>query len=282
MKMANERIGFMQGRLSPLSNGNIQAFPWDHWQEEFALASTLGIGLMEWTLDQDRLYENPLITVSGQKRIGDLCKCFGIAIPSLTGDCFMQAPFWKSSGTEREALQNDFTVIVEACGAVGIALIVMPLVDNGCLENKKQEDILVKYLHSQEDFIASKGVKVIFESDFGPERLAGFIARFNPKSFGINYDIGNSAALRFLPTKEFSAYGERILNVHIKDRPFGGTTVPLGEGDADFETVFSLLADITYRGNYILQTARATNNNHAQMLSRYSAMSKAWIESYGA
>jgi L-ribulose-5-phosphate 3-epimerase len=279
---ASDRIGFMQGRLSPMVNGCIQAFPWANWQEEFALASTLGMGLMEWTLDQERLYENPLLTESGQEKIRELSKCYGMTIPSLTGDCFMQAPFWKAIGTRREALEEDFRAIVEGCANVGVSMIVVPLVDKGCLENKGQEDALVGYLNSQKEFLANQRVKILFESDFDPENLARFIARLDSNFFGINYDIGNSAALGFSPAKEFEAYGARIMNVHIKDRPLGHTTVPLGAGNADFETIFSLLADLKYKGNYILQTARATDNNHGEVLALYCEMSKKWIECYGA
>ena len=32
------RIGFMQGRLSPMVNGKIQAFPYETWKNEFAIA----------------------------------------------------------------------------------------------------------------------------------------------------------------------------------------------------------------------------------------------------
>ena len=45
------QIGFMQGRLSEVVDGKIQAFPWRGWQEEFRQARKIGIGLMEWTLD---------------------------------------------------------------------------------------------------------------------------------------------------------------------------------------------------------------------------------------
>ncbi len=62
----NNRIGFMQGRLSPLVDGRIQAFPWTAWKDEFPIAAQNGLRLMEWTLDQDRLYENPLLTEQGQ------------------------------------------------------------------------------------------------------------------------------------------------------------------------------------------------------------------------
>jgi len=85
------RLGFMQGRLSPLVDGKIQAFPWNSWQSEFPAAQNLGLGLIEWTLDQDRLYQNPLMTPQGQLDIRRLCEAHHLVIPSLTGDCFMQA-----------------------------------------------------------------------------------------------------------------------------------------------------------------------------------------------
>ena len=52
----------MQGRLSPIVDGRIQAFPWDHWRAEFPAAEGLGLGLVEWTLDHERLGQNPLMT----------------------------------------------------------------------------------------------------------------------------------------------------------------------------------------------------------------------------
>ena len=55
-------IGFMQGRLSDQVNGEIQAFPVNHWEHEFEKAQEIGLDLMEWTLDADGLYANPLMT----------------------------------------------------------------------------------------------------------------------------------------------------------------------------------------------------------------------------
>ena len=54
-------IGFVLGRLSPLVDGKIQAFPMDHWVNEFKVANENNFHIMEWTLDQINLYENPLI-----------------------------------------------------------------------------------------------------------------------------------------------------------------------------------------------------------------------------
>ncbi len=276
------RIGFMQGRLSPPVGGKIQAFPASCWQSEFVSAKQNGFALMEWTLDQDGLYQNPLLTTSGQAEIRELSNVHGIGISSLTGDCFMQSPFWKAQGSHREELLKDFRAVASACSAVGIDMMVVPLVDNGRLESREQEDLLVEMLQKESAFLSGLGVRVVFESDFGPDELARFIARLDPALFGVNYDIGNSASLGMNPVLEISAYGERILNVHIKDRVLGGTTVPLGAGNARFDEVFAALARAKYSGTYILQTARAADGRHAEALCTYRDMALEWIKRHGA
>lgn len=274
-------IGFMQGRLSNLVNGKIQAFPCDSWREEFSKAESLGLRLMEWTLDQEQLYENPLMKASGQKEIKDLCRQYNISIPSLTGDCFMQAPFWKFDGADQSRLQADFIAIAGACAEIGIGIIVVPLVDNGRLETPEQEEKLVGFLLEKQPFFADHSVQLAFESDFPPAELARFIERFPPESFGLNYDTGNSAAFGFNPVLEFVTYGHRVLNIHIKDRIFEGPTVPLQTGAANFDAVFLALSQQRYHGNFILQTARANAHNHGEVLAKYRDMTKRWIKKYG-
>jgi len=272
----------MQGRLSPVTGGRIQAFPWPSWKEEFSIAEQTGFHLMEWTLDHDRLYENPLLTSGGQAEIRELCRRHGIAIHSLTGDCFMQVPFWKKTDDEREPLVQELKDVADACTAMGISMVVLPLVDNGRIDNDEQEEVLITVLDKLTGFLDKHDLRIVFESDLDPEKLACFIERLDPDLFGINYDSGNSAAMGFEPTEEFDAYGHRVANVHVKDRLSGGTTVPLGSGDTDFKGVFSSLAKVGYKGNYILQTARADDGDHAGKLCHYRDLTAEWMDYYGA
>ena len=274
----SKKIGFMQGRLSPMENGMIQSFPWNNWQQEFDCANDIGISAMEWTLDQENLYKNPLMNKEGQKEIIQLCLEHKITIPSLTGDCFMQFPFWKMEGKEKAAYQNIFLDIIKNCSIIGIKMVVIPLVDNGAIENKKHEENLISYLVNHSSLIKKLGMKIIFESDFDPLKLKTFIDKLDRDNFGINYDTGNSASLGFNSIDEIKYYGDRIDNVHIKDRVFNGTTVPLGDGDTDFNSVFKSLKDIEYKGNFILQTARSDNNK--QVLKKYFENVKFWLERY--
>ena len=78
--------------------------------------------------------------------------------------------------------------------------------------------------------------------------------------------------------EEIGTYADYIWNVHVKDRIYTGTTVPLGEGDADLAGAIRCLERSGYQGNYILQTARAVNEQHAEVLQRYRSMVMEWLE----
>lgn len=218
-----ERIGFMQGRLSALVDGKIEAFPWDEWRDEFPRAKALGLTRMEWTIDQERLRENPLATETGQQEILALSQQTGVRIPSLTGDCFMQAPFWKVDAVVRDALVADLDLLIAACSRVGIEFVVIPLVDNGKIERESESDTLKRVLLARSGQLTRRNVKIVFESDLPPRDLARFMEAFPPDVFGINYDSGNSASLGCDSDEEIAAYAPRILNVHVKDRIRGGT-----------------------------------------------------------
>ncbi len=95
------------------------------------------------------------------------------------------------------------------------------------------------------------------ETALGPDRFASLLARLPHSFLKVNYDSGNSASLGFDPAEEIAAYGERIGSVHIKDRIRGGGTVPLGSGNANIASLLSHLFRIGYKGDFVMQIARA-------------------------
>ena len=161
----DKKIGFMQGRLSPMVGNKIQAFPSKNWFKEFKIAKAIGISLMEWTIDQKNLYKNPLLTETGRNKIQLLSKKFNIRIESLTGDCFMQSSFWKFENYKRQKLQKDFLNIVKASSQVGIKKIVVPLVDNGSLQNLSQQKIIIKFMKNNVFSIEVYSATILFFVD---------------------------------------------------------------------------------------------------------------------
>ena len=97
---------------------------------------------------------------------------------------------------------------------------------------------------------------ISLETDLGPIELKNFLKNFNKKIITVNYDTGNSAYWQFNAKEEFSSYGNLISNVHIKDCTPKDYTVQLGNGNVDFNEVFSLLKKNNYKADFILQAAR--------------------------
>lgn len=270
--MQQGNIGFMQGRMSPLVDGKIQSFPWDDWKTEFKKAQAAKFSLMEWTIDQDRFSENPLVTEKGQRDIQGLCRRHGVRVSSVTADCFMHAPFFKVFGIEQEARIGQIKNLIRSSSAMCIDRIVFPLVDQGSIENERQQRDVVQVLLGLDDLLREMKVRIIFESDFDPQTLKAFISCFPNDTFGINLDIGNSAALGFPSDEEIGAYGDRIYGVHVKDREYQGSTVPLGEGSADIPKTLGELVRAGYQGDYVLQPARAVDDHHVGLLIAYKEL----------
>lgn len=271
------RIGFMQGRLSPMIDGRIQSFPWSCWEDEFLLAEKIDIRLMEWTIDSKKIERNPIFLDDGRDRIAELSRSRNVSIPSVTSDYFMENPPWVSKSVEVNRIHRN---TIAGMKIMGSKVLVIPLVDNSSLLNDEIELKFLEFMTNMESDLRENDIKIAIESDFQPTNLANFISKLDPELVGINYDIGNSASLGFSPFEELSLYGDRIINVHVKDRILGGTTVPLGTGNADLPGTVQLLEQIGYKGNYILQTARAEDEKHSEAIVKYSNMVKEWLYEY--
>lgn len=276
-------LGFMQGRLSPLYGGRTQSFPWDHWKDEFPLAQQLNLPLIEWTLDRECFDENPIMTPTGRRDLTRLSRAHHVRIETLTGDCFMQAPFHSERFTSaRSALLTDAQRVIQACSEVGIGFIVLPIVDEGAIQNEREREVFatgVRDLLNQQ--ATPRDVQLLLECEEEPDWIAALLKQLATSRIGINYDTGNSAARGYDPVAEFAAYGSVVANVHIKDRELAGMTVPLGSGAADFDSVFRELVRLDYRGRYILQTARAADGNHVDALGHYRDFVLTRIKEFG-
>jgi hexulose-6-phosphate isomerase len=266
-------IGFIQGRLSPITNNRIQQFPWDTWQNEFSIASKNDINLIEWTIDTFKFYLNPLINLNQWEEINTIARKNNILIPSVTCDYFMENPPWKS---DINLIKKGIIAIFQGMKNISAKILVVPLVDNSSLLDSSNADTVKNLFINLIPEMIQNNIQIAFECDLNPEELLHFISEFDKNYFGVNYDIGNSASLGFDPNKEFEAYGSRITNVHVKDRKINGPTIPLGEGDADFLRIFGLLHEVNYQGNLILQTARSKEGKDAEVLVKYKKLVEGW------
>jgi len=187
----------------------------------------------------------------------------------------MENPPWKA---DLKLVKEGISSILQGMRNIKSTILVVPLVDNSSLPDSNGVKIVENLFTDLIPEIIQNKLQIAFECDLNPEKLSEFIGKFDRNYFGINYDIGNSSSLGFNPTEEFKAYGSRIINVHVKDRKLNGTTVPLGEGDADFLEIFHLLQEEKYQGNLILQTARSKEGKDTEVLVKYKNLVEDWWE----
>lgn len=271
-------IGVMQGRLLPPSGDFIQEFHWHNWEEEFPLADQIGINLIEWNLVNTRIKKNPLMLKSGRKQIKDLCQKHQICINSVTLECLLDAPLHrKNPFTKKQTDILELEEIIRCCANLGIRTGVVPLVKESGKDDINSLLSLIIQLRSLHELCLSTDFIFALECELDTNLLSWLSHELrNDSHIGFNFDIGNSASIGNDPIREINIYGDKLFNVHVKDRILFGNTVPLGQGNANFPIVFEELHKIGYGGNYIIQAARQTKFKEQETVSEYIRQCSKW------
>ena len=243
------QLGTMQGRLVPKLNGRYQAHPKGYWRDEFNAAAEFELELIEFILDYEDADINPLLN-----DIPAICSAIaetGVGVESVCADYFMVAPL--------QRVPRSITVLeklIDASVQLGVRDIVIPCVDQSSLVDGSDTIAFVNVIQSLAEKANAKEVNLSLETDLAPRPFAELLDRIGSKSVTVNYDMGNSASLGYDPVEEFLAYGDRITDIHIKDRIHGGGPVVLGEGHCDFDRVFKQINESSYSGPLIMQAYR--------------------------
>jgi len=250
------KIGVMQGRLLPKYKWRYQAHPVNYWAGEFQTASKLALDLIEFIVDYNDFDANPLLSDSGLNELLGKIQETSVKVSTICADYFMEAPLHSKSLITSDQSHEVLKKLIAVSGKIGVTDIVVPCVDQSRLENNRDKDFFVKQIDSLGQNLAESKVNISIESDLNPEEISNLLSKFESANVRINYDIGNSASLGFDPSEEIDAYGDKISDVHIKDRVLHGGPVELGTGVADFDKVFKKLRDIKYSGPFIMQAYR--------------------------
>lgn len=252
----NHLIGVMQGRLVPKLQGRYQAHPVNYWQDEFVIAKDTGLDCVELILDYNDANLNPLLKKGGVDEVLLLSKKTGIVTKTVCADYFMEAPLHSLNESVANRSIKILRELLASSKRLGITDIVIPCVDQSTLSSSKAVDRLVSKIKPMLDIAEKAGINLSLETDLGPHDFFELLEKFDSKYVTVNYDIGNSAAMGFDPIEELNAYGDKITNIHIKDRTLNGGSVVLGQGNANFDLFFQKLKEFNYKGPFIMQAYR--------------------------
>ena len=252
----NNLLGVMQGRLLPKYNGRYQAHPVNYWQEEFKIASNLGLDCIEFILDFNEANENPLLTKDGIDEINLISQEYGVHVKTICADYFMEAPLHSVDKNVSKESQKIMAILLENAKNLGVQDIVIPCVDQSSLESISSVNRFIKNLSPLLEIASEYQINLSLETDLNPKSFLKLINRFGCKNLTVNYDIGNSASLGYNCVEELDTYGHKISDIHIKDRLLNGGPVILGEGYANFDIFFNKLCEFDYQGPFIMQAYR--------------------------
>jgi hexulose-6-phosphate isomerase len=258
MGLTNE-IGIMQGRLSPRIDGKIQAYPANTWQKEFEIAQEIGYAAIEWIVENP-VETNALMTDSGKAEIKKVIASTGVRIDYVCADIFMQQPLVRMMEDTKSQNKEYLASILKNAKEIGAIGVEIPFVDNSSIKNETEKHEFIDAMQDAFRLAKDMDLKISLETDLPPIDFKELLENIDLDYVQANYDIGNSASLGFDPKEELEAYGLKILNVHVKDRKLGSTTVPLGTGNANINYVFQKLQEIGYSGGLTMQAARGEND----------------------
>jgi len=271
-------IGIMQGRLVPRYKNRYQAFPVDYWSAEFFIAKEIGLRYVEFILDHETAEKNPLMSEAGLKQIQDAIGESGGRVKTICADYFMARPFHSAHTDESEQVLK---ILIENSSRLGVRDIVIPCVDQSSMKTEDDQKRVVDSISKHLALADKHGVLINFETDLNPQAFKSFLARFGSANVKVNYEVGNSGSLGYSPTEECAAYGEKISDLHVKDRVLGGSSVMLGTGNANFDEVFGLLKKVNFRGHITMQASRA--QDYIEDLARVKeqlAFTNKYVEKY--
>jgi L-ribulose-5-phosphate 3-epimerase len=249
-------IGVMQGRLLPKYKARYQAHPFGYWQQEFEVAEKIGLDCIEFILDYNEAEENPLLKEGGIDEIKSIISKTGVNVNTICADYFMEAPLHSRETSIFKKSHEVLIKLLPNAAKLGISDVVIPCVDQSSLNRETNADRFVVQLSPLVNLAEKLGINLSLETDLAPKPFLELLNRFGSNRVTVNYDIGNSAALGYDPIEELDAYGDKISDIHIKDRLLSAGSVVLGEGNANFDRFFEKLKDFNYQGPFIMQAYR--------------------------
>jgi L-ribulose-5-phosphate 3-epimerase len=245
------KIGILQGRLSKPIDNKMQEFPIDTWENEFNHIKHIGILGIEWLITPKDNLTNPFFTNNNLPK----------NILSVCVDTMVNTNFYK-----KKFLNKNLIPVLNRMTELKIKKVVIPL-----LEDSSVTDISIRYKFLK-NFVPISvkypNIDFCFEFECKKEIVMKIVNRMD--NFFITYDTGNFTSFykENINHQELIQYfGNKIKNIHIKDRNYQGETKLFGFGDTNFKVIFEILKKINYNENVILQLAREVECNEVNYIS---------------
>jgi L-ribulose-5-phosphate 3-epimerase len=247
------RIGVMQGRLSPRPASRLQAFPHESWAEEFALAKRVGYSYLEWIYEAERAAENPIASAAGRAAIRACAAESGLPVGSVCADYFMIHRLAGGGAAERKVHVRALCELVRWARELGATRILLPLLETSALGSPELVREATESIQRVGATLDECGIVLGLEMEIPGPEYAQVIRGIGHDKVRAYYDTGNSTAQGLDIATDIVQLLPLLEAVHLKDRQVAGTSRPFGHGAANFSGFFAVLAQSSYRGDFLTQ-----------------------------
>ena len=260
-------IGILQERLGLSLNA------------EFAVAQEIGFTCVELLVREGDVNRHPIWSDKGIKHLKVLSSRYQVGIPSVCADHFKLGELNSPDRDTRRRGVDVLCHLVEQSAQLGIERILIPFFDAAEIKSERDKAFVIESLMECLPQAQRYGLHLSLETMLPAKETLELVHRFDHPSLKVYYDIGNAAALGFDIRDELQQLGPWISGVHLKDRKYLGSNVPMGTGDVDFVVGFQALRAIPYQGPFILETTMGDNpleyaRRHLAFVRRMMALAK--------
>jgi len=249
-----QKISIIQGRLSPRPFPKLQAFPSDTWEEEFNIAKELDFYSIEWIFEINNFKRNPIWSQIGRSQIKEIIATSGVPVKSVCADYFLESPFFRVPDDVRKRNISILMDLIRFSSDIGVKSILLPVLETAEIKNDEERKLLLDAIWQCVPLIEKHDIRICFETELPAVEYLSLVSALNSPYIGAYYDSGNCAAKGFDMSSDVAVLGDKLFNVHIKDRPVNGVSTYLGEGATNFNEAIPILIKNDYKGLLVLQS----------------------------
>ena len=258
----NLLLGIVQGRLSSPPSGELQFFPKDNWDQEFSLANNLSLSFIELIAERDHNKDNPIWSENGINQIKSLVKKNNLIIYSLCNDYVID-----HSIKDQDVIDQNFKLI-DSVNKLGAKKYILPLFERSEI-NFTNYKKFIEPLREISDYADKFNIEVCLETILNGKELKILIDKIDRKNIKVVFDTGNRVAHNHNLFEDIILLNNLITHVHIKDKNSNDENVILGTGLVNFDSIFSALKTINYKGAYTFETTRGKDPLKTAAYNKY-------------
>jgi len=226
------------------------------WPEAFEMAARIGFDGLE--LDLGANYEETLLwSAAGRRQLHDVIGASGLALASLcTGVCWTVSPASDDPAIRRR-IRDMLREATTHAAEFGVKWILVPVTPGE--EGVSHATGTQRWIDMMADLAphaADLGVVLCLENvgrGYGKSaaELAHMVDTVQSPGLQVYYDVGNALAFGHDPVAEIKFLGDRIAEVHVKERDAD----LLGDGIVPLAGCLAALRELGYDDWLVLETA---------------------------